>query len=297
MFGQLTSGLEVAWIKLKRDQVLTNENIMGPMCDIKRALFEADASLVIRQVVQAISDLVVRVVLFQGDILNMTGIFKAKVVDVPNHTIILELMGGLDKLVALQRLLEPYGIYKVAQTGRLMLRRMNETNFVAEFYRLMPPRSKPPKMPPELMPLELDYIIEDAVIMDIARWILINKEMVDEMQEVKKMSNPTKVLLVVNTTTGQEVALVKTFNVEIGIVGAILTKLDRGSRDDATLSDKEVFGKPIKLAGYGEHMEDLKFFYLDQMVGRLSRMGDVFSLVEKAQEVICQEDAENCKRR
>jgi signal recognition particle GTPase len=92
-------------------------------------------------------------------------------------------------------------------------------------------------------------------------------------------------------------ALVSTFNVEIGITGAILTKLDGDSRGGAALSIKEVSGKPIKFVGRGERMEDLEPFYPDRMAQRILGMGDVLSFVEKAQEVMRQEDAEELQKK
>ncbi|KAL0333488.1 UNVERIFIED_CONTAM: Signal recognition particle protein, chloroplastic [Sesamum angustifolium] len=134
--------------------------------------------------------------------------------------------------------------------------------------------------------------------MDTAGRLQIDKAMMDELKEVKRVLNPTEVLLVVDAMTGQEAAaLVTTFNVEIGITGAILTKLDGDSRGGAALSVKEVSGKPIKLVGRGERMEDLEPFYPDRMAGRILGMGDVLSFVEKAQEVMRQEDAEDLQKK
>jgi len=122
--------------------------------------------------------------------------------------------------------------------------------------------------------------------------------MMNELKEVKKAVNPTEVLLVVDAMTGQEAAgLVSSFNDEIGITGAILTKLDGDSRGGAALSVKEVSGKPIKFVGQGERIEDLEPFYPDRMAQRILGMGDVLSFVEKAQEVMRQEDAEELQKK
>ncbi|KAH9738161.1 Signal recognition particle 54 kDa protein [Citrus sinensis] len=138
----------------------------------------------------------------------------------------------------------------------------------------------------------------DVVIVDTAGRLQIDKAMMDELKDVKRVLNPTEVLLVVDAMTGQEAAaLVTTFNIEIGITGAILTKLDGDSRGGAALSVKEVSGKPIKLVGRGERMEDLEPFYPDRMAGRILGMGDVLSFVEKAQEVMQQEDAEEMQKK
>ncbi|KAI4968038.1 hypothetical protein ZWY2020_039882 [Hordeum vulgare] len=131
----------------------------------------------------------------------------------------------------------------------------------------------------------------DAIVVDTAGRLQIDKTMMVELKEVKKSVNPTEILLVVDAMTGQEAAaLVTTFNIEIGISGAILTKLDGDSRGGAALSVKEVSGKPIKFVGRGERMEDLELFYPDRMAQRVLGMGDVLSFVEKAQEVVRQED-------
>ncbi|KAG0487567.1 hypothetical protein HPP92_009662 [Vanilla planifolia] len=151
----------------------------------------------------------------------------------------------------------------------------------------------------------------DVAIVDTAGRLQLNKTMMDELKEVKQAVSPTEVLLVVDAMTGQEAAgtatskisthyfdieipayilsgeaLVTTFSIEIGITGAILTKLDGDSRGGAALSIREVSGKPIKLVGRGERMEDLEPFYPDRMAGRILGMGDVLSFVEKAQEVL-----------
>jgi len=132
----------------------------------------------------------------------------------------------------------------------------------------------------------------DAIVVDTAGRLQIDKAMMDELKEVKKAVNPTEVLLVVDAMTGQEAAaLVTTFNIEIGITGAILTKLDGDSRGGAALSVKEVSGRPIKFVGRGERLEDLELFYPDRMAQRVLGMGDVLSFVEKAQEVMRQEEA------
>jgi len=139
---------------------------------------------------------------------------------------------------------------------------------------------------------------KDVIIVDTAGRLQVDKAMMNELKEVKKAVNPTEVLLVVDAMTGQEAAgLVSSFNDEIGITGAILTKLDGDSRGGAALSVKEVSGKPIKFVGQGERIEDLEPFYPDRMAQRILGMGDVLSFVEKAQEVMRQEDAEELQKK
>ncbi|CAI5536600.1 unnamed protein product [Closterium sp. Naga37s-1] len=113
------------------------------------------------------------------------------------------------------------------------------------------------------------------------------RSMMEELRGIKAAVNPTEVLLVVDAMTGQEAAsLVAAFNAEVSITGAILTKVDGDSRGGAALSVKEVSGRPIKFVGEGETMSALEPFYPDRMASRILGMGDVLSLVEKAQELV-----------
>ncbi|KAH7441888.1 hypothetical protein KP509_03G060800 [Ceratopteris richardii] len=138
----------------------------------------------------------------------------------------------------------------------------------------------------------------DILIVDTAGRLQVDKGMMDELKQMKKVLNPSEVLLVVDAMTGQEAAaLVSAFNLEIGITGAILTKLDGDSRGGAALSVREVSGRPIKFVGQGESMEALEPFYPDRMAGRILGMGDVLSFVEKAQEVMLEEEAEELQKK
>ncbi|KAL3532104.1 hypothetical protein ACH5RR_005625 [Cinchona calisaya] len=321
MFGQLTSGLETAWNKLKGEEVLTKENIAEPMRDIRRALLEADVSLpVVRRFVQAISDQAVG-----------TGVIRGvrpdqQLVKIVNDELV-KLMGGevselvfakTGPTVILLAGLQGVGKTTVSAKLALYLQKLGKNCMLiaGDVYRpaaidqlvILGEQVGVPVYAAgtEIKPAEIarQGLAEarkrnvDVVIMDTAGRLQINKTMMDELKEVKRVLNPTEVLLVVDAMTGQEAAaLVTTFNLEIGITGAILTKLDGDSRGGAALSVKEVSGKPIKLVGRGERMEDLEPFYPDRMAGRILGMGDVLSFVEKAQEVMRQEDAEELQKK
>jgi signal recognition particle subunit SRP54 len=119
-----------------------------------------------------------------------------------------------------------------------------------------------------------------------------------ELANIKKTIQPDETLLVVDAMTGQEAAtLTRTFNEEIGITGAILTKLDGDSRGGAALSVRRVSGKPIKFVGVGEKVEALQPFYPERMASRILGMGDVLTLVEKAQEEFDMADAEKMQEK
>ena len=132
----------------------------------------------------------------------------------------------------------------------------------------------------------------DVVIVDTAGRLNIDESMMQELKDLKATVNPSDVLLVVDAMTGQEAAgLVKSFDEAAGITGAILTKTDGDTRGGAALSVNEVSGKPIKFIGTGEKMQDLEAFMPDRMANRILGFGDVISLVEKAEEVIKEEEA------
>jgi signal recognition particle subunit SRP54 len=124
----------------------------------------------------------------------------------------------------------------------------------------------------------------DVVIIDTAGRLHINEELMDELSDIKQNVKPTEILLVVDSMTGQDaVNVAESFNEKLGIDGVILTKLDGDTRGGAALSVKAITGRPIKYAGMGEKLEDLEPFYPDRMASRILGMGDVLSLIEKAQ--------------
>lgn len=124
----------------------------------------------------------------------------------------------------------------------------------------------------------------DVVIIDTAGRLHINEELMDELANIKGNVKPTEILLVVDSMTGQDaVNVAESFNDKLGIDGVILTKLDGDTRGGAALSVKAITGKPIKFAGMGEKMDELEPFHPDRMSSRILGMGDVMSLIEKAQ--------------
>lgn len=132
----------------------------------------------------------------------------------------------------------------------------------------------------------------DTVIIDTAGRLHINRELMDELKSVKQAVSVFETLLVVDSMTGQDaVTVAKAFDEELNITGVIMTKLDGDTRGGATLSIKAVTGKPIKFCGTGEKPEDLEPFYPDRMASRILGMGDVLTLIERAQIAIDEEKA------
>lgn len=132
----------------------------------------------------------------------------------------------------------------------------------------------------------------DVLIIDTAGRLHIDEELLEEAKRIKEETNPDEVLFVIDAMTGQEsVNIAKAFNEAVGMTGIVLTKMDSDARGGVALSVKGVTGKPIKFAGVGEKIEDFQPFYPDRVASRILGMGDIVSLVEKAQEVIDEKEA------
>ena len=138
----------------------------------------------------------------------------------------------------------------------------------------------------------------DIVILDTAGRLHIDTELMAELQRVKEAVEVDEVLLVIDSMAGQDaVNVAKTFNEAVEVDGIILTKLDGDTRGGAALSARQVTGKPIKFAGVGEKLDDLEVFHPDRMASRILGMGDVMSLIEKAQQTQDAKKAEETARR
>lgn len=135
--------------------------------------------------------------------------------------------------------------------------------------------------------------LNDVVILDTAGRLHVDEELMQELQNVKKSVRPHEILLVVDAMTGQDaVNVANEFNTQVGIDGVILTKLDGDTRGGAALSVKKITGAPIKFAGVGEKLSELEIFHPDRMASRILGMGDVLSIIEKAEASLDLEEAE-----
>ena len=139
--------------------------------------------------------------------------------------------------------------------------------------------------------------LNDVVILDTAGRLHIDDELMQELKNIKSNVKPHEILLVVDSMTGQDaVNVAQSFNETVGIDGIILTKLDGDTRGGAALSVKKVTGKPIKYAATGEKLSDIESFNPERMTSRILGMGDVLSIIEKAEEAITAEDAEKLEK-
>ncbi len=142
------------------------------------------------------------------------------------------------------------------------------------------------------------YYGRDVLIVDTAGRLQIDERLMNELADIKAAIKPQEILLVVDAMTGQEaVNVAKSFNEKLTIDGVILTKLDSDTRGGAALSVREGTGKPIKFSGIGEKLTDIEPFYPDRMASRILGMGDVLTLIDKAQEAFADEDVDKLSRK
>ena len=134
--------------------------------------------------------------------------------------------------------------------------------------------------------------MNDVIILDTAGRLHINEELMQELKNIKQNIRPHEILLVVDSMTGQDaVNVADNFNKDLGIDGIILTKLDGDTRGGAALSVKKITGRPIKFAATGEKLSDIEEFHPDRMTSRILGMGDMLSVIEKAEEAFSEEEA------
>ena len=139
--------------------------------------------------------------------------------------------------------------------------------------------------------------MNDVVILDTAGRLHIDEALMDELKNVKAGVKPHEILLVVDAMTGQDaVNVAEKFNEALGIDGVVLTKLDGDTRGGSALSVKKITGKPIKFAATGEKLSDIEVFHPDRMVSRILGMGDILSVIEKAEEAFDAEEAEKLEK-
>lgn len=310
MFDALADRLEDAWKKLRGQDKISDANIQDALREVRRALLEADVNLQVvkgfisqvqtkaqgAEVVRGVRPDQQFIKIVYDELVTLMGESHQPLAQAePGPTVIL--MAGLQ------------GTGKTTATAKLALHLRKEERSVlmvaTDVYRPaaidqlvtlgqqidvpvfeMGTQANPVDIArAALAKAQADGV--DTVIIDTAGRLQIDTAMMAELQQIKAVTQPHEVLLVVDAMTGQEAAnLTLTFHTEIGITGAILTKLDGDSRGGAALSVRQVSGQPIKFVGMGEKVEALQPFYPDRMASRILGMGDVLTLVEKAQEQV-----------
>lgn len=313
-FDSLSEKLNHVFSKMREKGKLTDLEIKQAMREIRIALLEADVNFqVVRDFINKVSEKASGEDILKG--LNSTQ----QVIKIVNDELI-ALMGSThSKLAVADRpptiimMCGLQGAGKTTMCGKLagMLKKQNKKVMLAACDVYRPAAIKqlqvvggkvnvPVFEEGQINPVKIakDALDEakrqgaDVLIIDTAGRLHIDEQLMEELQKIKAEVKPDEILLVVDSMTGQDaVNVAETFNQKLDITGVIITKLDGDTRGGAALSIKAVTGKPIKFVGSGEKMEDIEPFYPDRMASRILGMGDVLTLIEKAQEAFSEEEA------
>ena len=320
LFSSLSERLNHIFSKLTKRGKLTELEIKTAMREVRVALLEADVNLkVAKQFIADVSEKAVGqeilaslnpaqqvIKIVNDELIELMGSKNAKL-EVSSKPPTVVMMCGLQgagkttlcgKLATLLKkqgkkpLLVAGDIYRPAAITQLQVVGKNAGTEVFE---------KGTQSPVKTAKQAIEYARSmnyDTVILDTAGRLQIDETLMQELENIKKEVEVTETLLVVDAMTGQEaVNVAETFNARLEITGVILTKLDGDTRGGACLSIKAVTGKPIKFIGVGEKLTDLEPFYPERMASRILGMGDVLSLIEKAQQAITEEDAKKMQQK
>lgn len=321
MFDALAERFESAWKTLRGQDKISESNVQAALREVRRALLEADVSLqVAKDFVAEVQEKALGAEVISGvrpdqqfikivydELVALMGETNSPLAEA-NTAPTIVLMAGLQ------------GTGKTTASAKLALhlRKQNRSTMLVatDVYRpaaidqliTLGKQINVPvfEMGADANPVEIarqgvekaraDGI--DTVIIDTAGRLQIDQDMMAELAQIKETVQPHEVMLVVDAMTGQEAAnLTRTFHEQIGITGAILTKLDGDTRGGAALSVRRISGQPIKFVGVGEKVEALQPFYPDRMASRILGMGDVLTLVEKAQEEVDLAEAEKLQEK
>jgi len=320
MFDSLSDKIEGVFKKLRGAGTLSEKNIRDSMREVRQALLEADVNYkVAKKFVKSVQEKAVG-----EDVLKSLepGQQVIKIV----HDELVQLLGGkteplapLDHQPTVYMVCGLQGSGKTTLCGKLALqtKRKNKRPLVvaADIYRPAAVKqlkvladsiqvehfSLDGKKPQEICREAVKYAQKnfiDLVILDTAGRLHIDEDMMRELQEIKSEIKPHEILLVADAMTGQDaVNVASQFNERLDITGVVLSKLDGDARGGAALSIREVTGTPIKLASIGEKLSDLEPFHPDRLASRILGMGDIVTLVEKAQENIDEEKAQQMQKK
>ena len=320
MFEGLVDKIAGAFKKFKNSGKLTEADVKAGMREIKLALLEADVNFkVVKDFVAKVSERAIGsdvleslmpaqqiVKIVHEELITLMGKENSKLVMAPKPPTVV-LMCGLQgsgktthtgKLALMYKkqgkspLLVACDIYRPAAIKQLQV--VGEKVGVKVFEK---GTQDPVKTVKEALKHAKEYG-HDLVIVDTAGRLHIDEVLMEELKRVKEAAEPTETLLVVDAMTGQDaVNVAQSFNDLLDITGVILTKMDGDTRGGAALSVRHITGKPIKFIGTGEKLENLEPFYPDRMASRILGMGDVLSLIEKAQTAFDDKQAEELERK
>ena len=314
MFDNLTDRLSRTLRNISGRGRLTEDNVKDTLREVRMALLEADVNyLVVKDFVKKVTERAVG-----ADILESLTPGQ-QVIKIVNEELT-ELMGGQNakltyspQVPTIYMLCGLQGAGKTTMAGKLgnMIKKNGKKPLLVACDVYRPAAIKqlqvvggqvgvevfergqgdPVKIAKEAVEYAR-YYGRDPVIIDTAGRLHIDENLMQELRDVRDTVHPQEILLVVDAMTGQDaVTVAKTFNDNLGVDGVILTKLDGDTRGGAAISVRAVTGKPIKFAGIGEKLTDIEPFHPDRMASRILGMGDVLSLIEKAQDTFDEKEA------
>ena len=321
MFDNLSERLERSFKILKGEGKITEINVAETLKDVRRALLDADVNY---KVAKNFTDTVKEKALGQN---VLTAVKPSQLMVKIVHDELTQLMGGetvelkLEGRPAIILMSGLQGSGKTTFTGKLARMLKTKKNrkpllVACDVYRPaaieqlkvlgeqigVPVYSEPDSKNP--VDIALNAIKEaksrgnDLVIVDTAGRLAIDEQMMDEIEAIKKAINPDETLFVVDSMTGQDaVNTAREFNERLNFDGVVLTKLDGDTRGGAALSIRTVVNKPIKFVGTGEKLEAIDQFHPSRMADRILGMGDIVSLVERAQEQYDEEEAKRLQKK
>ncbi len=307
MFESLGDKLNAAFKKFRSKGKLTEADIKAGMREIKLALLEADVNFkVVREFINTVSERAVGAEVLESllpgqqvvkivneELTNIMGKTQSKLTIAPMPPTVVMMVGlqgagktthagklaGMYKKQGKRPLLVACDVYRPAAIKQLEI--VGEKLDIPVF--TLGDKESPVKIAAE----GLAYAKQkgyDMVFIDTAGRLHIDEQLMDELKNIKQNTNPTEILLTVDAMIGQDaVNVAQTFNEQLDITGVILTKLDGDTRGGAALSVRYVTGKPIKFIGTGEKLDAIEPFYPERMASRILGMGDVLSLIEKAE--------------
>ncbi|SJZ97244.1 signal recognition particle subunit FFH/SRP54 (srp54) [Pilibacter termitis] len=316
-FENLTKRLQDAMGKLRRKGKVSENDVKEMMREIRLALLEADVALpVVKEFTKAVRERAVGVEVLEN--LNPAQ----QIVKIVDEELTKTLGGetvGLNKSEKIPTIIMMSGLQGAGKTtfaGKLANKLIKEENarpllIAADVYRpaaidQLKTLGKQLDVPvfdmgTDTSPVEIvrnGLLLarekkNDYVLIDTAGRLHIDETLMNELKDIKALANPDEILLVVDAMTGQDaVNVAASFNEALGITGVIITKLDGDTRGGAALSIRQVTGAPIKFTGTGEKLTDLEVFHPDRMSGRILGMGDMLTLIEKAQQDFDEKKAE-----
>ena len=319
-FGNLSEKLNNIFGKLRSKGRLSEADIKQAMREIRVALLEADVNFgVVKQFIAAVSEKAA------GEDIMKSLTPGQQVVKIVNDELI-ALMGGTNSKLEVSpkpptviMMCGLQGAGKTTMCGKLAMHLIKQGKkpllCACDIYRPAAINQlkvvgksvgaevfeRGTQSPVKTARQAIEYAEKNAfstVIIDTAGRLHIDETLMEELREIKEQTHPAEILLVVDAMTGQDsVNVAQSFDSSLDITGVILTKLDGDTRGGAALSIKSVTGKPIKFCGIGEKPGDLEPFYPDRMASRILGMGDVLTLIEKAQEAVSEQQLKEMEKR